>query len=480
MDIQFLIRTIQENIASVDVGSTFEKEKDLYTALGLSEIYTADTKNTIKRYVKKYLAWKKTGKLNPSGKVSNQIIITDIVEDAENHVPEDGRAGNGGAHNIKYGNVFQDLLFHYYFDCPHHSSITTRDIINKVYGVFIPEPQAIDVRKIDKEQETDFSRLNLNRYYDELVSFLSGATSSAIESLSRKGYITYSKDTYINRIPSRLNPEDLLGITYETTLMEFLEPALIESETSVKQLQELFDAECKEHGYKPFNLSDITLMGYVKKRGARFYSNVIENVCIRPLNVREKNERVEAESSTDAFMNLIQSIVKDSFGLENMHSRKVLNRMYRYCQYVYELLGWKKVYQLYSITPIITEENITRAKDEYPIFVSLDQIPRNKPNSANISEVYKEKVTSVLAGACENSFSRIIADIHINPKEKAAERHVIRTRENPHPFDGTMPEYNEYFMANDLLVNKEHKKVFGIIDEDDYYLRKFITPTDTE
>lgn len=475
MDIQLLIRTIQKNIASIDVGSTFEKEKDLYAALGLADLYTAGTKNTIKRYVKKFLAWEKTGKLNASGNASNQIIITDIVEDAENYIPEDGRVSNGGAHNVKYGNVFQDLIFHHYFDCPHQSPITTREIINNVYGIFIPEPKAIDDRKIDKALEKDYTRLNLNRYYDELVSFLSGATASALESLSRAGYITYTRDTYINKKPSWLNPSSLLGISSQTTLVDFMEDALIGTRISAEQLQTMIDAECEGNGSERIDLSHFTILDYIDKRGPRFYSNIITNTCIKNPDARAKKEYIEPGSSADIFMEELKDLVKTYFRLENMHSRKVMNRVYRYCRYIYELLGWEKVYQVYSITPIITDENIAKARDAYPIFAFLDDIPRNRDNGFDITEDYKERVTSVITGACESSFSRIIADMHINPREAEAERHTIRKR-GTHPFDGTMPEYNEYYMANDFLVNKEHKKVFGIVDEDDYYLRRFITP----
>ena len=212
---------------------------------------------------------------------------------------------------------------------------------------------------------------------------------------------------------------------------------------------------------------DKILAGVPKDRNTLLFSATMSKEIEKIANL--ENAKLES------FMEELKDLVKTYFRLENMHSRKIMNRVYRYCRYIYELLGWEKVYQVYSITPIITDENIAKARDAYPIFAFLEDIPRNRDNGFDITEDYKERVTSVITGACESSFSRIIADMHINPREAEAERHTIRKR-GTHPFDGTMPEYNEYYMANDFLVNKEHKKVFGIVDEDDYYLRRFITP----
>ena len=479
MDIQVLINTIQNNISSLHVGSVLAKESDLYTELGLSELYTANTKNTIKRYVQQYVTWEKTGTLNRAGNVSNQIIITKIIEDAENFVPEDGRVGNGGAHNLKYGKAFQGFLYYACHNQNHVGPITAKEIVSGYYAFEIPEPEDIDVMKLDEGLETSYSRLNLHKYYDALDLFLRRATSSAIESLSKAGYIAFSCDKYIDKIPSLIDIDFLPEITPETKLSMFIQDGFIERGISIKDLQERLNRRVERFNESKFDLNEITLMEYVKRcaytRKSSDTTYLIRDLCIKNLNAKPTRERVDSDSSTPRIMQNIEDAIKATFfKSETLTTRKEWKQLFKYCSYVYELLGWKKVFSAYNILPINTVANEERAEAEFTDFMLLDTIQKYKDDNIHFTDRYKEYVNGTLASASEKAFGTSIAKMYANSAERNADRYGLHLDGNPHPARGTMPEHNEYYMANDPIVNDAHKHVFYIFNSDLYPLKKYI------
>lgn len=481
MDIQVLINTIQNNISSLHVGSVLAKESDLYTELGLSELYTANTKNTIKRYVQQYVTWEKTGTLNRAGNVSNQIIITKIIEDAENFVPEDGRVGNGGAHNLKYGKAFQGFLYYAFHNQNHVGPITAKEIVSGYYAFEIPEPEVIDSMKIDKELETSYSRLNLHKYYDALYQFLRQATSSALESLSKAGYIRYSYDKYIDKIPSWIDIDTLEAITPRTKLLEFIRAGLLGEGVSVNELQEKLNQRTKKNNEPYFDLNEITLMEYVnrcaRKHNQFDTTSLIRGVCVKNPNVKPSRELIDNQSSTPQFMQSIEDAIKTTFFESGeIKTRKKWKEFSKYCGYIYELLGWKKVFLAYNILPIKSETNEERARTEFKDSMLLDDIKKYEAESINFTDDYKKYVNGLLASASEKSFGTIIANMHANEAERNANRRGLHLDGNSHPASGTMPEHNEYYMANDLLINREHARVFDVWDVDEYHLKKYIRP----
>jgi len=114
------------NIGKIKVGDKFSTEQKLLSTIGFEKARDNSKKAQIKE-MQRYLAYKKTGKIT-RGKVTNEIVITEIFEEVKDKV--DGRIGKGNNTNTgKYRQYLMPLL--------KMVPLQTVKIISKKLNIFI-------------------------------------------------------------------------------------------------------------------------------------------------------------------------------------------------------------------------------------------------------------------------------------------------------------------------------------------------------
>lgn len=521
MDREQVTNLIRENIGKINVGDAFNKEVDLYNELGLEGLYNANTRKTIKRYVERYLSWEKTGTLNDNGRPSNEIVITSIIDNASEYTPEDGRINNGGAHNVKYGPAFQAVLYHYFYPTSKSRPYTVNDINYEIYKIEYPDFRHVQIDKYEEQYKTSYSLKNLERYYDALADFIYRATKSAFESLEKKGYITYTYDYHIEQIHTLYEHYDLPTVMRNTLLIDFIRAHIDDSGESIDALQDKLTTRARREN-KHTNIIDIrtlTLMNYIKNVGnEKDYPelSVIKGFCYAKKYHKKKSKKIRLlpDSPETQLISDLQQAIRDAFGFNNTLSRAKFYEFYQYCQEAYTLLGWEKVYRAFIVMPVKNKRTHEKALTEYPEFSYIRNVlgfieaeqaagrelpietwavvrdengervlimrpyrraDFDKDEEKAQPEAYKAFVTDPLLSAFEQSFGTRIANMHDNMAERNANRNQITSRDNPTPARGTMPEQNDYYMANDPIVNMRHRNLFNLfIMPTDYPLRRYI------
>ena len=437
-----IYRSICNNIDGIEVGQTYPKETALYAALGIAT--DSNGNKTTKKIVSQYIGWEKTGKKSPSGGVSKEIEITWVIYDPLEHPPLDGRASNGGS-RYKYGDKFAGVIADYL--CRNNTLFfTNQQLYDKIYG--------ISLKDFGKDARERYPlETNLNNYFDRLSYFLLQATNSALNFLQKKGAITYSIHYNITRW-CRYAPVDLLssGFSFEMNLSDFL-LHLYAFEPKEKAEQDAFLRNMEEYLCRDdasFHIQDYTLRSFIEKARKQQMKNsvfapyfALRNDYISQNAAEEKITEAATEGEAAAIETVNLAIASSLYPDAEHYRRKASQRnaVYEWSNWIFRLFGWESVAKVIDIK------------------IADAEILRNQANKADARSII------------EQYFSPRIANVYRNQKEVDAARIGLGPKPSTR---GTMPEYNEYYLANNENINLLHCTIFGL-KEDSEYLKAFIS-----
>lgn len=445
--------TIKEHLHDINIGAVFSTRTKLYKALGLP-IDKQDGNKTFRSVVSMYIKWEPME--NEGEKRSRKIRITEIIENPEY---EDGRKNNGGARNIKYAKIIKAALVNYnrygYF-------ITYFQIFNKIFGLSIYERSKFDIVYRGNK--------HVKKYLDDLTMKLREITNSALDGLSREGYLDYRKVIVIkpgdrNFCPIGENTEldkislsDLLqelfgseAITIEQKFVTFFEETicLLESQDKRQKIvNKLRDAVS--------NMSKLTIAQFVNCVFTdRDLRENVENYLVSLQKFDQNREDYDiATEEVETTINHIVEITLAERGYnaaEMVLNRNKSNAVYNRAHLIQLLFGWEQVYKALTIRL----NDLINAREEYPV--------------GTFSQV---RLLEVLEPFIIEKVISTVANPHKIYEQNRGKRKGYRPLPSAAGFPNPInfePDIDIHYLVDDKEVNLLHCEIFHHTPDENYF-----------
>lgn len=436
-----IYHSICEHIDEIEVNQKYPKETALYAALGIAT--DSNGNKTTKKIVSQYIGWEKSGKKSPSGGESKEIVITWVIDDPFERPPLDGRASNGGS-RYKYSDKIAGVIADYL--CSNSTSVFTyKQLYKDIYNISLSKL----AEEADKLPSKEYRQRD---YIDRFGYFLLQSTKSALNYLQKVGAITYSIHYNITRL-SRYAPADLLpsNFSFEMDLSDFL-LCLYAFEPKDESEQDVFLRSMEEYLCRDdasFHIQDYTLRSFIEKaRKQQMKKSIfapyfaLRNDYISQNAAEEKITEAATESEAASIESINLAVARSLYPDAEQYRRKASQRnaVYEWSNWIFRLFGWESVAKVIEI-------EVTDAEKL-----------RNQASEADARSII------------EQYFSPRIANVYRNQKEVDAARIGLGPKPSTR---GTMPEYNDYYLANNENINLLHCKFFEL-DEDPEYFKSFI------